>query len=476
MRSSNVTRVPSSLGKFQVTKSQFLLASIALISILAIGVLSVVQSNTAEERSKVLSDIETPAASIIFTQRETLVYATRLALWSNGGTTRRTVQIARNLLAQRLAVIDSSGRTMGSRANNGYWSALRASDQVVAAAPMGVLPESMHQEINAELLPIIDEILAEARNLVVSYQRSVDQEMLDIARDTARRDGLNLLLFYIFISSGGLFLLLNVRTNFRNYRLVRATIEEEQLQLEAAYSRVAQLQDLDEAKNALISNVNHELRTPLTSIMGYIELIQRDEAIGKSPQLEKYLEILERNSQILLNLVESILSLSKFDSAVGELPNEIVSLNEVIDRALFTMSPAIDKSNIQISLKSDGELLVRGDVGQLSQVFINLIANAVKFSQPGSEIQIELTREQHALVTISDSGIGIPKEDLPHLFTRFFRASNVPTSKYQGTGLGLAIVQQVINHHGGSIKVKSELGQGSTFIVEIPLFKGEING
>jgi signal transduction histidine kinase len=173
--------------------------------------------------------------------------------------------------------------------------------------------------------------------------------------------------------------------------------------------------------------------------------------------------------------VESILSLSKFDSAVGELPNESVSLNQVVDSALFTMGPAIDKSDIQVSLKSDSELLVRGDVGQLSQVFINLIANAVKFSQPGSEIRIELARGARAVVTVSDSGIGVPEADLPHLFTRFFRASNVPTSKYQGTGLGLAIVQQVINHHGGTIEVQSELGQGSTFIVEFPLFKGEIN-
>lgn len=466
---------PSSFVKFQITKSQYLLAIIAIFSILAIGVLSVVESNTADERSKVLSDIETPAASIIFTQRETLVYATRLALWSNGGSTRRTVQIARNLLAQRLAVIDSSGRTMGSRADTGYWNALKASDAVVAAAPMGVLPESMHPEINSVLLPIIDEILAEARNLVVSYQRSVDQEMLDIARETARRDGFNLLLFYIFIATGGLFLLLNVRTNFKNYRLVRAAIEAEQAQLEAAYSRVAQLQNLDEAKNALISNVNHELRTPLTSIMGYIELIQRDEAIAKNPQLEKYLEILERNSQILLNLVESILSLSKFDSAVGELPNEIVSINEVIDSAIFTLSPVIEKSNIKISVQSESSLLVRGDLGQLSQVFINLIANAVKFSNSGSEIEIELKGSDNAIISIKDYGIGIPQSDMEHLFTRFFRASNVPTSKYQGTGLGLAIVQQVIAHHGGTIRVSSELGQGSIFTVEIPLVKGEIN-
>ena len=96
---------------------QSLLGVIAVIALIALGISSIAESQSASERSKVLSDIESPAASIIFTQRETLVYATKLALWSNGGTTRRNVQIARNLLAQRLAVVDTSGLSMGSRAN-----------------------------------------------------------------------------------------------------------------------------------------------------------------------------------------------------------------------------------------------------------------------------------------------------------------------------------------------------------------------
>ena len=470
------------LAKFQVTKFQYLLAAIAASALIILGALSYQESRTAEARTKVLSDIETPAASIIFTQRETLVYATRLALWSNGGATRRSVQIARNLLAQRLAVIDSSGRTMGSRASKNYWSALNRADSIVAAAPMGILPESEHSKINNELLPVIDQILAQARNLVVSYQRSVDAEMLSIARDTARRDAIKLSLFYLFILIGGLFLIFNARTNFKNYRAVRAAIESEQnhlestiRELEAAHIRVNQLQNLDEAKSALISNVNHELRTPLTSIMGYIELIQRDETIEKNPQLNRYLEILERNSQILLTLVESILSLSKFDNTSEKPSKEIVSLNQVIDSAIFTLNPAIAKAEIELILRADQEVFVQGEKSQLIQVFINLVANAVKFSPPRSVIEIEILARDTAIVTIRDYGIGIPAQDLPNLFTRFFRASNVPTSQYQGTGLGLAIAQQVLSLHGGAIKVQSELSHGTTFTVEIPLAKGDLH-
>jgi signal transduction histidine kinase len=467
----------SKISRVKVTKSQYLLATIALISLLLLGVSSILESRSAGDRTKMLSDIETPAASIIFTQRETLVYSTRLALWSNGGTTRRDVQIARALLAQRLAVIDSSGRTMGSRANQEYWRALRKADAIVAAAPMGVLPEDMHGAINEDLLPVIDEIVEQARALVVSYQRSVDAEMQDLAEETARRDALNLSLLYLFIFTGGLFLFLNARTNYRNFQAIRGEIDREQRELEIAHNRVAQLQDLDQAKNALISNVNHELRTPLTSIIGYIELMQRDNPEAQSAQQRLYLEVLERNSYILLNLVESLLSLSKFDSGVGKLPNKQVSLNEVLDSALFTLRPALEKADIQITYSAELQLFIRGDIAQLNQLFINLIANAIKFSPQGSTVEVAISKDAtsipRAQITIKDQGIGMLSEDIPSIFNRFYRGTNADADNYEGTGLGLAIVQQVINHHGGSIEVESTIGKGSTFTIYFPLSDGE---
>ena len=475
-----------SVAKFRITKSQYFLFAVALLSIILLGISSVTQSISTGEREKLLSDIETPAASIIFTQRETLVYATRLALWSNGGTTRREVQIARNLLAQRLAVVDSSGRTMGSRASSQYFKALYGSDAIVAAAPMGVLPESMHAQTNKVLVPVIDEILAQARQLVVSYQRSIDQEMVDRAKNDARRDSLNLTLFYIILFSSALFLLLNFRSNFKNYRVTRASIEQEQRRLQEmitelamAQERVLALQDLDKAKTALISTVNHELRTPLTSIIGYVELMRREQSILPGSEMARYLEVLERNSQILLSLVESMLSLSKFDSATGKLPNKAVDLTQVIDDAIFTLDPVIKSSDTRIEFSRIENLEVKGDIGQLNQVFINIIANAVKFSPASSTISIamKMTDENHVEITISDQGVGIPEPDLPHIFTRFFRASNVDSGKFQGTGLGLSIVQQVIDHHNGSITVSSQEGVGTLFTLEFPLLlKGEIDG
>lgn len=467
----------SSHARATITKVQSLLGAIAVIALIALGISSIAESQSASERSKVLSDIESPAASIIFTQRETLVYATKLALWSNGGTTRRNVQIARNLLAQRLAVVDTSGRSMGSRANAAYWRAIRSADEIVDSSPMGILPEIMHPEINMVLLPVIDDILAEARELVVSYQRSVDAELLALTQENSRRDSFNLGLLYLFILTGGLFLILNLRSNFRKFLLAQQAISDERARLEAAQARVAQLQDLDAAKSALISTVNHELRTPLTSIIGYVELMQRDEALKESAEMKLYLEVLERNSSILLTLVESMLSLSKFDSEVGRLPEKPVILGETIESAIFILKPAIDSAEVLVNLDLEEGVVVQGDNGQLTQLFINLISNAIKFSAPQSSIEISLRSEnleghELASISITDHGIGIPKSDLPLLFTRFFRAGNVNSGSHPGTGLGLAIVKQVVDHHGGAIAVQSELGQGTTFLVEIPIMKG----
>lgn len=472
-----------SIAKFQVTKTQYVLAIIAVLAILGLGLSSIVQSRETIKSSQNLSNVETPAASIIFTQRETLVYATRLAQWSNGGTTRRNVQIARNLLAQRLAVIDSSGRSMGSRALPSYLSVLKKSDILVSQGPPGVLPESLHMSANISMSPVIDEILFEARQLVVNYQRIIDQETLEQAQKIADRDRIDLFLFYIFVIFGGLFLLLNVRTNFENFQKARLALESEQkilddtlAELRTTKFTILELQDLNLAKNAFISTVNHELRTPLTSIMGYIEVIRDEKLNGDDPILVQHLEVLDRNAQILLNLVESMLSISKIDSNEGRLPDSQVSLKKIIDDAIFVLRPATEKVGVSVEVHADVDLFVQGDAGQLNQVLINLLANAVKFSSPGGLVEIKLSTivsspgARSARISITDHGIGIPEDDIPFLFTRFFRAKNTDSGHYPGTGLGLSIVEQVVRQHNGTVSVQSELGIGTTFAVDIPLF------
>lgn len=474
----------NSITRFSVTRNQYIIAAVALIALLGVGVTTLMQSQVTVKQTKVLSDVETPAASIIFTQRETLVYATRLAQWSNGGTTRRQVQIARNLLAQRLSVIDASGKSMGERADATYWNSLKTADRIVSNSVPGILPENMHAQVQEQVAPVVDQILASARDLVVSYQQFIDRAEAEKAKKIADGSHRQLIFFYIFIFFSALFLALNVRSNFRNYRLAREIIESEQLRLEKtlaelslAQVEVNKLLDLDHAKNAFISTVNHELRTPLTSIIGYIDVIKEEkESIGVK-DLSQYLEVLERNAQILLNLVESILSLSKIDASEGKIADAKVDLVKVIDNAIFVLQPNSNSANIKVAFNFDPDqnYFIRGDAGQLSQVFLNLLGNAIKFSPKDSSVEFSMVNAQDAglpviQIRVSDHGIGIPEEDMDKLFQRFFRAKNAVADQFQGTGLGLSIVDQSVRLHGGTVEVESKLGLGTTFIIELPSY------
>lgn len=474
----------NSITRFSVTRNQYIIAAVALIALLGVGVTTLMQSQVTVKQTKVLSDVETPAASIIFTQRETLVYATRLAQWSNGGTTRRQVQIARNLLAQRLSVIDASGKSMGERADATYWNSLKTADRIVSNSVPGILPENMHAQVQEQVAPVVDQILASARDLVVSYQQFIDRAEAEKAKKIADGSHRQLIFFYIFIFFSALFLALNVRSNFRNYRLAREIIESEQLRLEKtlaelslAQVEVNKLLDLDHAKNAFISTVNHELRTPLTSIIGYIDVIKEEkESIGVK-DLSRYLEVLERNAQILLNLVESILSLSKIDASEGKIADAKVDLVKVIDNTIFVLQPNSNSANIKVAFNFDPEqnYFVRGDAGQLSQVFLNLLGNAIKFSPKDSSVEFSMVNAQEAglpviRIRVSDHGIGIPEDDMGKLFQRFFRAKNAVADQFQGTGLGLSIVDQSVRLHGGTVEVESKLGLGTTFIIELPSY------
>jgi signal transduction histidine kinase len=470
-----------SVAKFRVSKLEYFLGVVAVIALVGMGISSLLQSQATVQQSKVLSSIESPAASVIFTQRETLAYAIRLAQWGNGGTPRRTVQIARSILAQRLQVIDTTGRSMGSRANQEYWDAIRTSDEILASAPSGILPAELHDQYNEQISPVIDSILAQSRAFVVSYQENVDRELLRNAQENESKNRSILQFFYLFLFSGGLFLFLNVRNVFRNFRAAGEILDQEQEELNRTLDKlqqsqvtVSELQDLNEVKNAFISTVNHELRTPITSIIGYIEVLQDEVATADKAEIAQYLEVLDRNAQILLHLVESMLSLSKIDAEGPRTYQAEVWLNEVVDNAIFALRPTTEKKNLTIDFRSTSEDLVLGDAGQLNQVVINLLGNAIKFSHPNAKVEILLDEflnedgREIVRLAITDHGIGIPAADVDHLFTRFFRAGNANSGQYPGTGLGLSIVQRVIEHHGGSIKVSSVEGEGSTFTIEIP--------
>jgi signal transduction histidine kinase len=442
-------------------------------------------SRATSNQRQILTNAEAPAASIIFTQRETLVFTTKLAEWTNGNLTRREVQIARALLAQRLAVIDSAGTSVGSRANPKYIQDLKLADEIVQSAPAGFLPSAVHVEFGLKIHPIIDSIMESARDLIVSYQQSVDTQTNSLIIEHEKIARNNLFLLYLFISLTALLVAWVSMTFTLQYRLVRKQIHEEATGLIAAradllatQATVSRLESLDDEKNEFISNVNHELRTPLTSIIGYVDLISALIDENTNPKVKEFLQTVDRNTILLQDLVESMLLISRLDSNSSKSFSERVDLREVLEDTLFVLQPSLDSSGIRIEIvdaDDSKELVINGDRRQVSQVFLNLLANAIKFSPDSSEIIVDLRRvrnESHGesvRIAIADHGIGIPAEDIDRLFTRFFRAQNAVDDQFQGTGLGLAIVHKIVNLHGGEIFVDSEVNRGTTMTLEFPV-------
>ncbi len=447
-------------------------------------------SDQANEERDVFTSAQTTASSIIFTQRESLAYTTRYSLWLAGFISKRDVEISRAILAQRLNVIDIENQTMGARLDPEFLAALRLSDRLLARSPDGLLPERDRDAIKAEAQTFLTEILGQSRSLVVAYQQELDQHLVAVAEKRRAESFRNLFLLSSLIILTSIFI---VWGGFRFRRQIRNTqayidseleaLEASRLELVEANTTVRTLEELNESKNDFISTVNHELRTPLTSIIGYVDLLKSEIEPGANPRVDSMIDVVDKNALVLLNLVESILSLSRLDSKVPQPFSEVVNLITTVEKAIYVLTPQTKSANIEIKLtyNPDNDYLVLGDANQLSQVFVNLISNAVKFSPQKSEISISFSRilnekmENFISVDISDRGIGIPEKEIPELFHRFFRASNAVSKQVMGTGLGLAIVAKIVQMHNGAILVESKEGQGSTFRVNLPAFISPID-
>jgi signal transduction histidine kinase len=230
-----------------------------------------------------------------------------------------------------------------------------------------------------------------------------------------------------------------------------------------------QLRKLDESRNQFLAIVSHELRTPLTSIISFSELI-KGEADGLTPDGIRFLDIIDRNADRLHRLVGDLLMLDRLDA--GALPLDLapVSVPELTAEAVRSASPGAAKQGVLIDLTTGTGPEVPGDQRRLMQVLDNLIANAVKFSNRNSYVEVGANFDgRNWRIDVTDTGIGIPPDEAGKLFNRFVRASNARTAGLPGTGLGLSIVKVLVEMHGGHVEVASTLGRGSTFSVYLPV-------
>ena len=234
------------------------------------------------------------------------------------------------------------------------------------------------------------------------------------------------------------------------------------------------LEEASQLKSQFLANVNHELRTPVSAIIGYARLVLRATEGQISPLQRENLQDLLNNAERLLNQIDSLLEFSKIEAGKMEVHVEPVKVNEVIQGAISTIEPTLNGANVRIIREIASDLpVLNTDREKLRQIVLNLLDNAVKFTERG-EIKIAASQQNGSFqLVVSDTGIGIPKEELNKIFEEFHRGDSSSTKNYRGTGLGLAIVKQFVNLLGGEVAVESEVGKGSVFTVTLPLDYGE---
>jgi signal transduction histidine kinase/CheY-like chemotaxis protein len=252
---------------------------------------------------------------------------------------------------------------------------------------------------------------------------------------------------------------------------------------EAQIARAA-AEEADSAKSSFLSTVSHELRTPLTSVLGFAKIIRRrlherlfpliaetDTKIAQSKrQVLENLDVVVSEGERLTKLIDDVLDLAKIEAGKFTWNMASVSIKEVVERAVAATSSLIEAKRLRMDTSIDAGLPdINGDHDRLIQVVINLISNAVKFTPDGVITCSAHRRDNEIIVSVKDSGIGIAPIDQPKVFEKFKQVGDTLTDKPKGTGLGLPICKEIIEHHGGTIWVDSEIGEGSTFSFTLPI-------
>ena len=240
---------------------------------------------------------------------------------------------------------------------------------------------------------------------------------------------------------------------------------DEASQLGRSFNEMAdQLKNLEVTRQSFVTNVSHELRSPLTSMKGFLEAMM-DGTIPPEEH-EHYIDIVLSETRRMTSMVNDLLDLARIESGIITVNYEVFDINELIRRTLITFEARISEKQMELDVRfANEQSFVYADSNQISQVLRNLIDNAIKYSPDGRTLLVSTyALRKEVYVAIRDTGVGIPAEDVPHIFDRFYKVEKAHTPSPQvGSGLGLAIVKKIIEAHGQSITVKSARGKGTQF-------------
>jgi two-component system phosphate regulon sensor histidine kinase PhoR len=237
----------------------------------------------------------------------------------------------------------------------------------------------------------------------------------------------------------------------------------------AVFHDITRLKKLEKIRQDFVANVSHELRTPLTTIKGYAETLL--EGALKEDVASQFVQVIKRHTDRLTKIVEDLLTLSKIESREFQLKKEKISITEFIDDVLDFVKEAAQRKRITLSKGEISPFLdVIADRHSLEEVFVNLLDNAIKYTPEKGDVTISAVENTLGEIqfSVKDNGIGIPREDIPRIFERFYRVDKGRSQEMGGTGLGLSIVKHLIQAHGGRVWVESQPGKGSVFYFTLP--------
>ncbi|WP_271854169.1 sensor histidine kinase [Planococcus maritimus] len=243
------------------------------------------------------------------------------------------------------------------------------------------------------------------------------------------------------------------------------TADNEVGELARSFEKMAaSIQAQDDDKREFLQNVSHELRTPLSYIKGYSELLQQP-----ADDQAEIAAIVYSESERMERLVNQLLDLTRLEGGTGQLKSELLALAEIVREAVGKTEVKWRKKQLRVRAELDEELLVKGDGDRLLQVLINLLDNAIAYTDPAGVILVRLSdMNGEVLLEVIDSGVGIAQEHLPHVAERFYRADKGRTRTGGGAGIGLSIVREIIELHGGTLAIDSTIGQGTNVSIRLP--------
>ncbi|MFD2926199.1 two-component system histidine kinase PnpS [Halobacillus naozhouensis] len=231
---------------------------------------------------------------------------------------------------------------------------------------------------------------------------------------------------------------------------------------------ITEMKKLEQMRKDFVANVSHELKTPITSIRGFSETLL-DGAMKDEAMMEQFMRIILKESGRLQSLIEDLLELSRVERDDFKLLVEEIELQNLLGELFPIIEHQAAQKSIRLDMSIDEKATIQGDVSRLKQVFLNLLTNAVNYTGEAGLVQVSLQNHGESVsISIKDNGVGIPEEEISRIFERFYRVDKARSRNSGGTGLGLAIVKHIVEAHQGSIKVESEVNEGTTFEIILP--------